>query len=150
MHGSQWTYLRVLLCFSKDQRAPLLFDWTPMTQMNSLSPSMCAQSPFFENLSFFFSLPIKTTNLCLFIAIDSRSTWEVFLSSNPMSHPPEKSFLNFKKSIHAFHVRSLIFSKNFFIPILTLWKSSFPFQVLPISKFFFLRLVDFPIKTSNY
>ena len=124
--------------------------------MNSLSPSMCAQSPFFENLSFFFSLPIKTTNLCLFIAIDSRSTWEVFLSSNPMSHPPEKSFLNFKKSIHAYHVRSLIFSKNFFIPILTLRWSSLTLKrvpsllkVLPISIFFFPLLVDFLIKIKH-
>ena len=79
----------------------------------------------------------------LFIAISSRSLWRVVLFPNSLSHPPEKSFLNFKKSIHAYHARSLIFSKNFFIPILTLWKSSFPFQSLTNFKIIFPPLIDF-------
>ena len=82
---------------------------------------------------FLYLFASKKTHLLVlsflfFIAIGSRSLLRVFLSLNFMSHPLEKSLLNSKKPIHAYHVRSPIFSKNFFIPILTLQKSSFPFQ----------------------
>ena len=51
-----------------------------------------------------------------FIAIGSRSLLGVFLSPNFMSYPPEKSLLNSKKPIHAYHVRTPIFSKKLLHP----------------------------------
>ena len=105
---------------------------------------------------FFFLLAFGTTSMCFFfffIAIGSRPTWGVLLSPDSMPHPPEKSFFEFpKKSIHPYHLRSPIFSKNS-ISMLTLrWSSLTPkrvpflFKVLPISKLFFLSVGRFSYK----
>ena len=81
----------------------------------------------------------------LFIAIGSRPTWGLIISLNSISSTRKNSFKFQTKPIHAYHLKSLIFSKNS-IPILALWKSLFPFQSLTNFKILFPPVGRFSYK----
>ena len=85
----------------------------------------------------------KTHLLVPFIIIGSGAHLRTPLLFGLYLIDPKNPLLNFKQN-------QSMFSKNSFIPILALRKSSFHFQSLTNFKILCPWLIDFPIKTSNY